>query len=115
MLIASLRSLREEQIVNLEKHCVTILNVERLMSLVQSPKIVASISGTVRARYMQPSCSAMKLTMLPFQMGIFLLKTIRVCSVRNFNPGLHSFGSRGRLAASENFFHILTGDLDARW
>jgi hypothetical protein len=50
MLIASLRSLREEQIVNLEKHCVTILNVERLMSLVQSPKIVASISGTVRAR-----------------------------------------------------------------
>jgi CRP-like cAMP-binding protein len=44
-----LRSLREERIVNLEKHCVTILNLERLMSLAQSPERVASISGTADA------------------------------------------------------------------
>ena len=73
------------------------------MSLVQSPKIVASISGTVRASINATILFSYEANMLPFQMGIFL-KTIRVCSVRNFNPGLHSFGSRGRLAASENFF-----------
>ena len=44
-----LRSLREERIVNLEKHCVTILDLERLMSLAQSPERVASISGTADA------------------------------------------------------------------
>ena len=44
-----LRSLRDERIVNLEKHCVTILNLERLMSLAQSRGIVASISGTAHS------------------------------------------------------------------
>jgi DNA-binding transcriptional regulator LsrR (DeoR family) len=44
-----LRSLRDVQIVNLEKHCVTILNLERLMSLAQSGEIVAAISGRAHA------------------------------------------------------------------
>jgi CRP-like cAMP-binding protein len=37
-----LRSLRDEEIVNLEKHCVTILDLERLTRLAQSDPIVRS-------------------------------------------------------------------------
>jgi len=40
-----LRSLRNEQIANLEKHCVTILDLERLKRLAQSDPIVALTAG----------------------------------------------------------------------
>jgi hypothetical protein len=37
-----LRSLRDEQIANLEKHCVTIFSLERLTSLAQNGGIASS-------------------------------------------------------------------------
>jgi CRP/FNR family transcriptional regulator, anaerobic regulatory protein len=40
-----LRSLRDEQIVNLERHCVTIVDLERLAKLTQSGPIVRSTAG----------------------------------------------------------------------
>jgi hypothetical protein len=36
--------LREEQIVNLEKNCVTILDLERLTVLTQSRRIASSLA-----------------------------------------------------------------------
>ncbi|HKM69994.1 MAG TPA: Crp/Fnr family transcriptional regulator [Stellaceae bacterium] len=40
-----LRSLRDERIVNFEKHCVTILDLDRLARLAQNAQAVSSIAG----------------------------------------------------------------------
>jgi len=40
-----LRSLRDEQIVNLEKHCLTILDPERLMILTQNGSLANAVAG----------------------------------------------------------------------
>jgi hypothetical protein len=45
-----LRSLREARIVNLEKHCVTILDLERLTSLAQNEGTVSLPSANIGGR-----------------------------------------------------------------
>jgi CRP/FNR family transcriptional regulator, anaerobic regulatory protein len=53
-----LRSLRDERIVNLEKHCVTILNIEQLTKLAQSGELGAPARSISAPPVEQPALLA---------------------------------------------------------
>jgi CRP/FNR family transcriptional regulator, anaerobic regulatory protein len=56
-----LRSLREERIVNFEKHCVTILDLDRLTKLAQNGEVVSPVSGVGDAPQSNPPPPSVKL------------------------------------------------------